>query len=244
MADREALLARTFVHLADTLVEDFDIVELLTELTASSVELFGLVTAGLLLVDADGVLRLVAASDHTTDTFALLDTHEHESPMVECFRSGGAVAADDLAASEDRWPELAVRAAGLGWASAHALPMRLRGEVIGVLALVRDVPGALPAEDLAAAQALADVATIGILQQRAVEEHRVLAGQLQHALDSRVAIEQAKGVLAESARLDMVNAFEALRAYARSRNQRLVDVARAVVDRRLPAKAVAAARAR
>ena len=108
------------------------------------------------------------------------------------------------------------------------------GEVIGSLNLLRAEPGALPPTDLVAAQALADVATIGILQHRAAELHRLLGGQLQYALNSRVAVEQAKGVLAEHAGLDMDGAFVRLRKYARDRNQRLVEVAHAVVERKLP----------
>jgi hypothetical protein len=240
MADRETLLARTFVDVADTLVADFDVVEFLTVLTARCVELFELSAAGLFLADRPNGLRLVAASDHDS---AVVDLFEHqytEGPSLDTYRTGVAVTCADLTAATDRWPEFAARAVDAGCASIYALPMHLRAEVIGALELLRAEPGPLPASDLVAAQALADVATIGILQHRAAEEHRLVAEQLQYALDSRVAIEQAKGVLAEHAGLDMGRAFDALRSYARSNNLRLVDVSQAIVERRLEADAVTA----
>ena len=242
MAQRETLLARTFVDVADTLVDEFDIVDFLTLLTTRCVELFELSAAGLFLMDHPHGLRLAASSNHGTHVQSLFELQESEGPTLDCVRSGEPAACEDLAAVSERWPHVAPAALAAGWASIYALPMHLRADVIGALTLLRAEPGPLPEADLVAAQALADVATIGMLQHRAAEEHRLLAEQLQYALDSRVAIEQAKGVLAEHADLDMDGAFESLRAFARSNNRRLVDVSHAVVDRSIPAGDVVAAR--
>jgi hypothetical protein len=207
MAQREALLARTFVDVADTLVADFDIVDFLTLLTTRCVELFELSAAGLLLADSPRGLRLVASSNHEPEVLELLELQHDEGPSFDCYRTGVPVICEDLGAASGRWPRLAAQALASGWASIYALPMHLREDVIGTLELLRAAPGPLPPSDLVAAQALADVATIGILQHRAAEEHRLLAEQLQYALDSRVVIEQAKGVLAEAARLEMGRSF-------------------------------------
>ena len=241
MAQREALLARTFVDVADTLVADFDVVDFLTLLTARCVDLFDLSAAGLFLAEAPNGLRLVASSNHDPGVLDLFEHQHGEGPGLDCYRTGAAVTCEDLGTAMDRWPGFSGRAVAAGWASIYALPMHLRAEVIGALELLRADPDPLPAADLVAAQALADVATIAILQHRAAEEHRLLAEQLQYALDSRIAIEQAKGVLAEHSGLDMSRAFDALRAYARGNNRRLVDVAQAIVERRLAADDVAAA---
>jgi transcriptional regulator with GAF, ATPase, and Fis domain len=241
MAQRETLLARTFVDVADTLVADFDVVDFLTLLTARCVELFELSAAGLFLADSPNGLRLVASSNHDPEVLDLFELQHADGPTLDCYRTGTPVTCEDLGAASDHWPAFTERAIGAGWASIYALPMHLRADVVGALALLRAEPGALPEADRVAAQALADVATIGILQHRAAEEHRLLAEQLQYALDSRVAIEQAKGVLAEHAGLDMSGAFDALRAYARTNNTRLVEVAQGIVERRLGASEVTAA---
>jgi ANTAR domain len=112
----------------------------------------------------------------------------------------------------------------------HTLPLRLRGEAIGAMNLFHGQPGALPATDLALGQALADVATIGILQERAIRTRDVLTQQLETALHNRIIIEQAKGVVAEREGLDTGQAFERLRAISRAHNRRLADLAQAIVD--------------
>jgi hypothetical protein len=234
MSQREALLARAFVDVADTLVADFDVVDFLTVLTTRCVELFELSEAALLLADPPRGLRVAASSSHEMEVLELFEIQHDDGPSVDCYRRGEPVHCDDLHAAVSRWPRFARKALDSGWTSAHALPMHLRSELIGSLNLLRAEPGQLPTTDLVAAQALADVATIGILQHRAAEEHRLLAEQLQYALHSRVAVEQAKGALAEHAGLDMDGAFTALREYARNHNVRLVDLAHAVVERRLP----------
>ena len=244
MAEREELLARTFVDVADTLVADFDVVDFLTLLATRCVELFDLSAAGLLLADPARGLRVAATSDHRTEVLEAFELEYDEGPSLDCYRTGTVIACDDLTANAHRWPRFAEQAQASGWRAVYALPMHLRTEVIGSLTLLRAKTGGLPEPDLLAAQALADVATIGILQHRTTEEHRLLAEQLQFALDSRVAIEQAKGVLAEHAQLGMDEAFAALRGYARNNNLRLVEVAHAVVDRQLAAADLTAAAAR
>jgi hypothetical protein len=240
VAQRETLLARTFVDVADTLVADFDVVDFLTVLTSRCVDLFGLSEAGLLLADPSGDLHIAASSSHQMQVLELFELQQDEGPSLDTFRSGASVHCENLQEATTRWPRFTSEALASGWAAVDALPMHLRHDVIGTLNLLRAEPGPLPATDLVAAQALADVATIGILQHRAAEEHRLLAEQLQYALNSRVAVEQAKGVVAEHAGVDMDGAFGALRKYARDRNQRLVDVAHAVVERRIAPGEVAA----
>jgi hypothetical protein len=239
MPDRQELLTRTFVDVADTLVADFDIVEFLTLLAARCVELFDLGAAALLLADPQGGVSVAASSDDRAQLLELFELQHDEGPCLDSYRNAVAVRCDDLSADGlDRWPAFTREARARGFESVYAVPMRLRQEVIGSLNLLGSARAGLDAADLIVAQALADVATIGILQHRAAAEHQLLAEQLQYALTSRVLVEQAKGVVAEYARCDMDAAFTALRGYARNRNERLVEVARAVVERRLPASVV------
>jgi GAF domain-containing protein len=240
--ERDALLARTFVEVADTLVAEFDGVEFLSGLANRCVELFDTVEAGLMVAEPPGSVQVVASSSHQMHLLELFEVQHDQGPCLDCYRTGTAVECGDLTLAIDRWPTFAPEALAAGFSSVHALPMRLRDEVIGSLNLLRRPSGSLGAAELTAAQALADVATIGILQHRAAEEARLLAEQLQYALNSRVTIEQAKGVLSERSDIDAEAAFAALRRYARNHNQRLVDVARGVVDRTLAAEAISPVR--
>ena len=235
---RETLLARTFVELADTLVDDFDVVELLTMLADRCVEVLEVSAAGLMLVAPEGDLRVVASSGETMRPLELFEIQAQEGPCLDCFRSGDPVINQDLTTVNGRWPRFAPEAIEAGFRSVHALPMRLRGKIIGAVNLFRAGQGTLIEADVAAGQALADVATIAILQHRATREAHVLNDQLNYALNSRVVIEQAKGVLAERTGDDMERAFGRLRARARAHNRRLADVAREVVDGTLPAGAL------
>lgn len=234
--EREALLAETLVELADSLVDEFDIVELLTLLTDRCVELLDVSAAGLMLADPGQDLAVMAYSSDAMRLLELLELETQEGPCVDCYRTGVPVVNQDLADAADRWPRVtpAVRAAG--FESVHALPLRLRGNTIGALNLFRAGTGRLSEADVAAGRALADIATITILQHNASLEAQVLNEQLTQALQSRIVIEQAKGVLAEAAQLDMAEAFDRLRHHARSHNLRLTDVAQAIVDRRLSAE--------
>jgi GAF domain-containing protein len=231
---REDLLGQTFVQLADSLVDDFDIIDLLTLLTDRSVELLDVQAAGILLADAAGNLRVMAASSEQARLLELFQIQNDEGPCLEAFSSGHPVIETDLREALERWPRFTPYAVGAGFESVYALPLRLRSMVIGALNLFRTTADQLPTADVALAQALADVASIAILQDQAAREVQLRAGQLQHALDSRVAIEQAKGMLAERAHVDMHEAFELLRSYARSTNRMLTAVANDLVGGAIP----------
>jgi transcriptional regulator with GAF, ATPase, and Fis domain len=229
-SEREQQLSRAFVELADTLVADYDVIALLDQLVDHCATLLAADAAGLLLADARRELRVVAASSEDAELMELLQLQADEGPCLDCYRTVAPVSVADLAGAAARWPTFAAAAAQVGaFRSVHALPLRLRGEAIGALNLFRTVPGSLPDADLALAQALADVATIGILQERAIRRGEVVTEQLQVALNSRVTIEQAKGVVAQLLDLRMEEAFDVLRSYARQGKLRLADLARAVV---------------
>ena len=226
---REALLARTLVELADTLVDDFDVVELLTLLADRCVEVLDVSAAGLMLVAPEGDLRVVASSSEEMRLVELFELQAEEGPCPDCYRTGQPTLNRDLE-GETRWPQFGPVALKAGFRSVHALPMRLRGVTIGALNLFRADEGVLDDADVVAGQALADVATIAILQHRATRQAHILIDQLNYALNSRIVIEQAKGVIAERSGLDMDEAFAWLRHHARSNNLLLADVAQAVVD--------------
>jgi GAF domain-containing protein len=225
----EIALADVFVEMADTLVDDFDVIDFLHVLTERCVQLLGISAAGLLLTDGQDTLQLVAASSERTRLLELFQLQTDQGPCVDCFRTGRPVSVADLPAA-GRWPRFTAAAAEVGFAAVHALPMRLRSEVIGALNFFDIAPGALDEGKLRIGQALADVATIGLLQQRAIHRGDVLTEQLQTALNSRVLIEQAKGILAERLHLDVADAFTLLRSNARNHNRRLSDLAQAVID--------------
>lgn len=225
---RETQLAAAFVSLADTLVADFDVVDLLQQLVEECVAILDVSAAGLLLSDERGGLRMIASTSEETRLLELFQLQVDQGPCLECVAAGAPVLVADIEAAAGRWPRFAVEAAARGFASVHAVPLRLRTQVLGALNLFNAAPGPLADRDVSAAQALADVATIGILQQRTIARSEVLAEQLQTALNSRVVIEQAKGVLAAAGSIDMDAAYRQLRGYARNRNLRLTDTARAV----------------
>ena len=227
--ERDALLAQQFVTLADTLVDDFDLVDLLDRLVRSCVDLLHVTTAGLLVIGQSGALHPLAASTEATRVLELFQLQNDEGPCLDCVRTGKVIAVPDIADAEARWPRFARAIAEAGFQSVHALPMRLRRETIGSLNLFNADRPPLQEHEQRIAQALADVATIGILQQRSLERSSQLAEQLQKALDSRIVIEQAKGVLAEFGGVDMDVAFDALRLHARSNNLKLGDTALALV---------------
>jgi len=231
---REALLARTLVELADTLVDDFDVVELLTLLTDRCVDVLDVTAAGLMLVSPGGDLRVMASSSDAMRVLELFELQSEEGPCPDCYRTGEPIVNHKLAAVDGRWPRFAPRALEAGFRSVHALPMHLREVTIGALNLFRADEGGLEEADVLAAQALADVATIAVLQHRAGAEAKVVNQQLHHALNTRIIIEQAKGVVAERADLDMEQSFTRLRNHARNHNLRLVDVAQDVINGTLP----------
>ncbi|HET7846601.1 MAG TPA: GAF and ANTAR domain-containing protein [Acidimicrobiia bacterium] len=235
---REAMLAGTLVKLADTLVADFDVVELLTVLADRCVEVLDVEAAGLMLVAPEGDLRVMASSSETMRVLELFELQSQEGPCLDCYRSGQPVVNQNLGDAHDRWPRFTPEALAAGFQSVHALPMRLRGSIIGALNLFHLEPGGMKQEDIDAAQALADMATIAILHHRASIEAQVLNDQLNHALNSRIVIEQAKGMIAERERVNMDEAFATLRNHARNHNLRLVIVAQDVITGALDASAL------
>ena len=228
--DRERLLAAAFVELADTLVTDFDVPDFLHGLADRCVQLLGADAAGLMLADQRGRLEVIASSSEQMRLVELFQLQNDQGPCLECFQVGQPVHEADLAAAGRRWPLFAPAATGAGFAAVQAIPMRLRDEVIGAMNLLMRAPGRLDETGLQVAQALADVATIGLLHERNLRHQEVLAEQLQGALNSRIAIEQAKGVLSQQFGLDMDQAFRLLRDQARGQNRRLAELATAVAD--------------
>lgn len=235
---REECLAGTLVELADTLADDFDVVELLVLLVDRSVELLDACAAGLVLVDARGELHLMASTTEAMTVMELFQVQNAEGPCLDCASSGQPVTVADLATAGERWPRFVPRAVEAGFRAVHAVPLRLRGQVLGALNLFRDVPGDLNPADLSAAKAMAAMAAIGILQARAAEEAHVVAEQLQRALHSRVAIEQAKGMLAQGHGTSLDQAFAHLRGYARRYRLPLTGVAEDLVAGTLDLDAV------
>jgi transcriptional regulator with GAF, ATPase, and Fis domain len=224
------LLSDTFVELTDTMVAGFDVIDFMHVLTDRSVQLLEVDAAGLLLADPRGELRVVAASSEVARLIELFQIQNDEGPCLDCFRSGQAVHVPDLAAATERWPRFAPAAVQAGFTAVQALPMRLREQVIGALNLFRASAGTFADADIRVGQALADVATIGLLHERSMRRSDTLNEQLQAALNSRVVIEQAKGKLAERLGVDMDQAFNLLRDFARARNRRLSELAQAFVD--------------
>lgn len=230
MTDRYEHLAAALVGLADTLVDDYDVVELAQQLIDNAMALLPITAAGIVLADSKGALHVFAASSHQTRLLELLQVHSHAGPCLDAYRTGQPVIVEDLHTETTRWPAFVERAAEYDLRAVTALPMRLRAERVGALNLFSEHAGALAAADASVGQALADVAAIGILHQRVLARSETVNQQLQTALTTRLIIEQAKGVLAERGHLDMDRAFELLRTHARRTNRRLVDLARSVVD--------------
>ncbi|WIM99349.1 ANTAR domain-containing protein [Actinoplanes oblitus] len=220
--------AEAFVDLSDTLVAEFDIVEFLHVLAGRCVELLNVRVAGIMVGNQRGALRVMASSSEQAHLLELVEAATAEGPCVDCYRTGRAVDDPDLATPDRRWTRFAAQAKAAGFGAVHAVPVRLRAETIGVLILFSVHPGLLGPADAQAARALANVTTLGLLQHRDVEYRQVLAEQVQNAMNSRVVLEQAKGVLAEYLGLDMAGAFDELRRLATRLGQRLGDVAAAV----------------
>jgi transcriptional regulator with GAF, ATPase, and Fis domain len=227
-------LRDTFVELADTLVADYDVIEFLDLLTRRMVELLGVTACGAQLADHTGTLNLIAASSEQSRVLELFQLENPQGPCLEAYRTGQPVLCGSLdQAPAARWPLFTPAAREAGFSAVYALPMRLRDQVIGAVGLFSASADSLMADDIELGQSLTDVATIGILQERIVRRHDEVAGQLQVALNSRILIEQAKGVVAERLGLSVAEAFISLRQHARNTNTKLTDVAAAVVNDQL-----------
>ncbi len=230
---RESRLSAAFVSLADTLTDEYDMVDLLHTLLEECVEVLTLSAGGLMIADSVGHLELLASTSEKADLVEVMQLAAGAGPCIECFTTGVSVAVPDINDTQKRWPEFSTVALKQGFRSVLAVPLKLRGQIIGTMNLFANGVGNVSQRDTAIAQALADVATIGILQERAVRETTIVTEQLQRALDSRILIEQAKGVLSEVGSLEMDAAFAALRDYARHNNLSLRDVSERVVNRSL-----------
>lgn len=238
MSAREDDIVASFVSMSGSLAQGHDINELLTQLAADCARLIDVSAVGLLLADPRGALHVVAASSERVADLEAFQAQRAQGPCHTCYLDGQPVNVPDLAAAAARWPDFAAVAAKAGVASVHAVPMRLRDATIGALNLFGGTPGSLNEADLRLAQALADVATVALIQDRAATDKNLVNEQLQNALDSRVILEQAKGVLSYSGGLDMPAAYAALRMYARDHNIKLTELSRALVNRAVPAALV------
>jgi len=226
------MLARALVDLADNLVSDFDVAELLITLTDRCVDVLDVGAAGIMLASPAGDLRVMASSSEEMRLLELFELQAEEGPCLDCYTTGQPVLNVDLGGGDPRWPRFAERATAAGFRSVQALPMRLRGAILGALNMFQVDAGEMRPADVAAAQALADVATIAIIQHRAASEAKLLNEQLSEALNTRIVIEQAKGMIAQQRGVDMEAAFTTLRDHARTHNLRLADLAYDVVDGR------------
>jgi GAF domain-containing protein len=222
-------LVDVFVEVADTLVVDFDIVDFLHKVTARTADITRADAAGLVLADEQGHLHFMAASRESVKNLELFQIQTSEGPCHDCFRFGARVINTDLAHATSRWPRFAPAAVAAGYRSVHAFPLRHTTAVIGALNLFSSTVGRFDAQDVKIIQSLADVATIGLLQQRTIAQGEVLTEQLQVALDSRVTIEQAKGALSRMRNVSVDEAFVLMRNHARRNHLRLTDLARGVV---------------
>ena len=227
---READVVRSLVEMADTLVDDYDVVELLTRLANRCVSLLGVSATGVMLASPEGDLRLVASSSEAMRLLELFELETHEGPCLDAFRTGRRVEHENLRAGEGRWPRFATAAVEAGFQSASALPLRLRDVMVGAMNILSVTQVPMEEADMIVARAFADLATLSILQHRAASDSQRLNEQLSGALTSRVVIEQAKGVISERTQISLSEAFARLRSYARSHNLRLTDVAQTVVD--------------
>jgi len=232
---RQLRLMETFVELADSLIEDFDVIDLLQRLSTRCVELLDVSAAGILLIDPHGDLHAVAASDENTRLLELFSLQHDQGPCVDAYRSGKGRVNIDLTDPDttEPWARFAVAARESGYRVTHALPLRVRDRIVGALNLFTTTETYLSEEETALAQAMADIATIAVLQQRTLNDHQNENAQLQNALNTRIVIEQAKGILAERWYTGVDQAFTGLRAYARAHQLRITDLSHAVIDGRL-----------
>lgn len=230
-AGRESRVLEAVVSLVNSLLDDFDTVDLLTELTEQCTALLDVASAGLLLVGPDRNLHLMTATSSRTRGLELFQLQTQEGPCLECYRTGAPVSVADLEAAVDRWPRFAPAAVEAGFASVHAVPMSAAGTVIGALGLFGTSVGALDPSDLTVGQTLAHVATVAILQDHAPTPDTVLP-RLSQALTRQVVVEQAKGVVREILDVSLEHAMTLLRGYARARSTHLTDLSRTLMSDR------------
>ena len=236
---REARISAAFVSVADTLTTEYDMVDLLHTLVSECAGILGMEAGGLMLVDGNGDLQLMTSTSEAADLVEVMQLAAAAGPCIDCFRTGVAVSVREISESQ-QWPKFRTTAMEQGFHSVLATPMKLRGKILGTMNLFGITAGEVTARDAAVAQALADVATIGILQERVIQEGHLIEAQLHRALDSRILIEQAKGVIANELSLSMDDAFNLLRKYARDRNLTISSVSEQVSNRAISVRQVAA----
>ncbi len=227
---QEDRLVETLVTLADTLVDNYDVIDFLQTLAERCVELLDVSATGIMLADDDGTLRHAACSSERMRLVELIELQFEEGPCFDAYTQRVPVLSGTPEDAHARWPRFGPHAEEAGFAAVAAVPMRLRSQVIGALNLFSSELGTLAAEDVRVAQAMADVATIGILQERAIRDSRTSSSQLRAALESRVVIEQAKGIVAEHNGVSVDEGFDLLRSFARNHNRLLSETCRQVVD--------------
>ncbi|HEX5256332.1 MAG TPA: GAF and ANTAR domain-containing protein [Mycobacterium sp.] len=225
---RETRVLDAVVSLVDSLLEDFDVIELLTELTEQCAQLLDVAAAGLLLADPRHRLHLMAATSESSRDLELFQLQSDEGPCLDCYTSGQSVSVADLAEEKTRWPQFVEAATAEGFGSVHAVPMRAGGAVLGALGLFGTNAGELNHADLLVAQALAHIATVAILQEHPATPVTVLPS-LRTALTSRIIVEQAKGYLRERLNVSVEDAFGLLRRHARDQGEHLTEVARLLI---------------
>lgn len=225
----DATSSKTFVPLEATLLADSNMTELLALLAERCVGLLDVDAVGLMLVAPNGGLRVAASSDDHMRAVGLFELQAQEGPCIDAWRDGAAVLDQPLEHNRDRWPAFAPEAEAHGFATVHALPIRLHGEVIGALNLFSRHTRPLPTREVQVAEAMAEIATFVVLQHRTVLHAQMLNGQLKQALSTRIRIEQAKGIVAARLGVDMEQSFGHLRGYARHHNRRLAEVAGDVI---------------
>lgn len=230
---RERDIIRAFVELSNELVDDYDVVDMLSQLATNCASLLDVSSAGLLLADENGSLHLVASSSERTHHLEVFQLQRDEGPCLDCYHARAPILVPELDTEESRWPQFCRAARVVGFKSVHALPMRLKNTVLGTLGLFGEETGSLADDDLALAQALVHVASVAIVNERSAADRATVHSQLQHALTSRIVVEQAKGVIAQAANLSMEDAFAILRRYARDHGRKLSDVSAEVVGREL-----------
>lgn len=238
---REQRINEAFVKVAGTLMDQYDVVDLLSALVEECTDLLDIQAGGLLIANNLGELELIASTSEEAEFVEVMQLAAGAGPCVDCFHTGEQVSVDNIDASGDRWPEFRKAAMRKGFQAIHATPMRIRGKIIGSLNLLGTTPRHLSDRDAKLAQALADVAVIGILQERSLRDVNFVNEQLQLALDTRILVEQAKGVLAQMEKLDMDAAFTVLRAYSRANGISLRITAQNVINRSLDTADVVAA---
>lgn len=233
MTSRAERVSAAFVKITETLVADYEVLDLLHTLVEATVELLDASAAGLLLADPHGDLQVVASTSEESQLVEILQLQAGEGPCVECYRTGTPVVVADIASLHAQWPAFQAAALSQGFRSVQAVPMRVHGKTVGAMGMFGKDPGTMTREDSTIGQALADVATVGIMQERIIRESALVNEQLQWALNSRVLIEQAKGVIAYQSRVNMEEAFKRLRDFARANNQSLEETASHVIKRTL-----------